>query len=82
VSGRPLDIHRELIDWKGLVAAWLPGSEGAGVADILFGRVAPTGTLPITWPVTVYDEPINLGDSKAGLFPFGYGLTYPAASGF
>jgi beta-glucosidase len=77
VSGRPLDIHAELPDWQGLVASWLPGTEGEGVADVLFGRVAPTGKLPVTWPVAPADEPINEGDGKVGLFPFGFGLTYP-----
>lgn len=80
ISGRPLDIHKELNDWKAFVASWLPGSEGEGVADILFGRVSPSGTLPITWPLTVADEPINLGDNKPGLFSFGFGLSYPARS--
>jgi beta-glucosidase len=82
VSGRPLDIHRELPNLRGLVASWLPGTEGQGVADVLFGRVAPTGTLPVTWPTTVDDEPINVGDGKTGLFPFGFGLTYPASESF
>jgi beta-glucosidase len=60
----------------------LPGTEGGGVADVLFGRVSPSGTLPVTWPVTPQDEPINVGDGKTGLFPFGYGLSYPAVPGF
>jgi beta-glucosidase len=76
VSGRPLIIdpaQRREID--GLVAAWLPGSEGAGVADDLFGRHAYTGRLPMTWPRTLAQEPINVGDRNYHpLYRFGYGL--------
>lgn len=49
VSGRPLDIKSEAKNWDAVVAAWLPGSEGQGVADILFGDYNFTGTLPIPW---------------------------------
>jgi beta-glucosidase len=58
-----------------LVAGWLPGSEGEGVADVLFGRQPFTGKLPVTWPRTVAQEPINVGDASYDpLFPFGWGL--------
>jgi beta-glucosidase len=58
-----------------LVASWLPGSEGAGVADVLFGRKKFTGKLPVTWPRTVDQEPINIGDADYDpLFPYGFGL--------
>ncbi|MFB9237984.1 glycoside hydrolase family 3 N-terminal domain-containing protein [Plantactinospora siamensis] len=80
VSGRPLDIAAQLPDWRALVAAWLPGSEGAGVADVLFGAYAPTGKLPMTWPASAGQEPINDGDGRTGLFPYGYGLSYGAAT--
>src|SRR3954471_9150516 len=76
VSGRPLDIASELPNFSALLAAWLPGSEGAGVADVLFGDYAPTGKLPVTWMQSAAQEPINDGDGKAALFPYGYGLTY------
>ncbi|GAA4616300.1 glycoside hydrolase family 3 protein [Saccharopolyspora hordei] len=76
VSGRPLDIAAELPNWDALVAAWLPGTEGAGVADVLFGDHEPTGTLPMTWMVSADQQPINEGDGKSPLFPYGYGLTY------
>jgi beta-glucosidase len=57
------------------VASWLPGSEGAGVADVLFGRRPFTGKLPMTWPRTIAQEPINVGDANYDpLFPYGYGL--------
>jgi beta-glucosidase len=49
VSGRPLDIAPYIDDWDAVVAAWLPGSEGMGVADVLFGDVPFTGKLPIEW---------------------------------
>lgn len=76
VSGRPLDIASEIDSWAALVAAWLPGSEGQGVADVLFGAYNPTGRLPMTWMSGVDQQPINEGDGKTGLFPFGYGLSY------
>ena len=76
VSGRPMIIdpsRRQAID--ALVAAWLPGSEGAGVADVLFGRSPFTGRLPMTWPRTLDQEPINVGDEQYDpLYPFGWGL--------
>ncbi len=76
VSGRPMIIdpaQRREID--GLVAAWLPGSEGAGVADDLFGRRAYTGRLPMTWPRSLAQEPINVGDASYDpLYPYGFGL--------
>ena len=54
VSGRPLQIDpAQLNETDALVAAWLPGSEGKGVSDTLFGRKPYTGKLPVTWPKTV-----------------------------
>ncbi|MBM0237917.1 glycoside hydrolase family 3 protein [Micromonospora sp. ATA32] len=76
VSGRPMDIAAELPRWNALLAAWLPGTEGAGVADVLFGAAAPTGKLPMTWMNSVSQQPINAGDGQVPLFPQGYGLTY------
>jgi Glycosyl hydrolase family 3 C-terminal domain/Glycosyl hydrolase family 3 N terminal domain len=62
VSGRPLIIDpAQLRRIDGLVAAWLPGSEGAGVADTLFGVRPFTGRLPMTWPRSLEQEPINIG---------------------
>lgn len=78
VSGRPLDITAQLPGWDALVAAWLPGTEGQGVADTLFGAYNPTGTLPSTWMSGVSQQPINDGDGKAALFPYGYGQRFPA----
>jgi len=76
VSGRPLILDPPQLDEiDGLVAAWLPGSEGEGVSDTLFGRRPYTGKLPVTWPRTLDQEPINVGDANYDpLFPFGFGL--------
>jgi beta-glucosidase len=62
-----------------LVAAWLPGSEGTGVADTLFGARPYSGRLPVTWPQSLDQEPINVGDRDYDpLYPYGYGLrTHP-----
>ncbi|MFJ4694294.1 glycoside hydrolase family 3 N-terminal domain-containing protein [Streptomyces sp. NPDC088766] len=78
VSGRPLDIADRLPDWRALLAAWLPGTEGNGVSDVLFGDHAPTGKLPVTWMRGASQQPINDGDGKTPLFPYGHGLTYGA----
>ena len=77
VSGRPLILDpKQLSEIDGLVAAWLPGSEGAGVADTLFGKVPFSGKLPVTWPRTLAQEPINIGDANYDpLYPYGFGLT-------
>src|SRR4051812_35788352 len=76
VSGRPMIIDpAQLNETDALVASWLPGSEGEGVADVLFGRRPFTGKLPMTWPRTLDQEPINVGDADYDpLFPYGYGL--------
>ncbi|GIH05028.1 hypothetical protein Rhe02_30950 [Rhizocola hellebori] len=76
VSGRPLDIASQLPNWNALMAAWLPGTEGQGVADVLFNVAAPTGKLPMTWMSSASQQPINDGDGKAPLFAYGFGLSY------
>ncbi|MDX6515904.1 MAG: beta-glucosidase, partial [Gaiellaceae bacterium] len=77
VSGRPLILGDGVAGWEGLVAAWLPGSEGSGVADVLFGDVTPGGKLPHSWPRSHDQIPINVGDADYDpLFAFGFGLTY------
>jgi beta-glucosidase len=84
VSGRPLDIAAEVPGWDALLAAWLPGSEGLGVADVLFGDHPPTGTLPVTWMRSAAQQPINAGDGQEPLFPLGHGLRFtptPATPG-
>ncbi|PNT06846.2 hypothetical protein POPTR_013G055600v4 [Populus trichocarpa] len=74
-SGRPVVIQPYLSLMDALVAAWLPGTEGQGVADVLFGDYGFTGKLPRTWFKTVDQLPMNVGDRHYdALFPFGYGL--------
>jgi beta-glucosidase len=77
LSGRPLVANEALAESDAFVAAWLPGTEGQGVADVLFGDHAPTGKLSFSWPRTADQHPVNVGDTEYDpLFPFGYGLTY------
>ena len=77
VSGRPLIITDELEKWAGLIAAWLPGSEGKGVTDVIFGDYNPTGRLSVSWPRSMEQIPINFGDSDYDpLFEYGFGLSY------
>ncbi|UPT44896.1 glycoside hydrolase family 3 N-terminal domain-containing protein [Streptomyces sp. WAC00303] len=76
VSGRPQLIGDRLGDMDALVASWLPGSEGDGVADVLYGKRAFTGQLPVTWPKAEAQLPINVGDAAYDpQFPYGWGLT-------
>nr|XP_048324133.1 beta-glucosidase BoGH3B-like [Ziziphus jujuba var. spinosa] len=76
VSGRPLVIEPHIRSIDALVAAWLPGTEGHGIADVLFGDYGFTGKLPRTWFKTVDQLPMNVGDPHYDpLYPFGYGLT-------
>ncbi|MBO3734952.1 glycoside hydrolase family 3 protein [Glycomyces niveus] len=75
VSGRPIELTSHLAEVDALVAAWLPGSEGAGVADPLFGAAPYGGRLPVTWPRANDQEPMNVGDTAYDpLYPFGFGL--------
>jgi beta-glucosidase len=80
LSGRPLIITGQFQTPDAWVAAWLPGTEGAGVADVLFGDFPFTGKLPYTWPRSNDQLPINKENSAsltgcaAPLFPYGYGL--------
>ncbi|KAG8387192.1 hypothetical protein BUALT_Bualt03G0227700 [Buddleja alternifolia] len=76
ISGRPLVIQPYLPLMDALVAAWLPGAEGDGVADVLFGDYGFTGKSPRTWFKRVDQLPMNVGDKHYDpLFPFGFGLT-------
>lgn len=82
ITGRPLWVNPEINATDAFVVAWLPGSEGQGVADVLFTNtdgeiVHPMqGKLSFTWPATPYQNPINRGDGKTPQFEYGYGLTY------
>jgi beta-glucosidase len=82
ISGRPLVITDQLPLADAWVAAWLPGTEGAGIADVLFGDYPFTGKLSYSWPRSNEQLPINIHNSAdrigcdAPLFPLGYGLKY------
>ncbi|MDQ0598689.1 beta-glucosidase [Streptomyces canus] len=76
VSGRPQLIGDRLGEIDALVASWLPGTEGDGVADVIYGKRAFTGQLPVTWPKSQEQLPINVGDTAYDpQFPYGWGLT-------
>jgi beta-glucosidase len=81
LSGRPLVISDEYQIADAWVAAWLPGTEGSGITDVLFGDYPFTGKLPFTWPRSNDQLPINIHNLAANatgcdapLFSFGYGL--------
>ncbi len=77
ITGRPLIVTEEIKDADAFVVAWLPGTEGNGVSDVLFGDVAPTGKLSFSWPVDMANVPVNFDDEDYNpLFKLGYGLTY------
>ena len=83
LSGRPMWVNPELNQSDAFVAAWLPGSEGAGVADVLVGDAAGAprndfrGTLSFSWPKDAAGAPLNVGEPGYDpLFAYGYGLTY------
>ncbi len=73
LSGRPLWMNREINAADAFIASWLPGSEGAGVPDILFGKQAATGRLSFSWPAKCNGHPVN--DEEGALFNRGYGLS-------
>ncbi len=75
ISGRALEVTEQIDQADAFIAAWLPGSEGAGVADFLFAKdgYKPKGRLPHVWPKHASDLPLEIGDERA-LFPFGFGL--------
>ena len=77
ISGRPIILGDVLDAANAVVAAWLPGTEGDGVADVLFGAYKPTGRLSCSWPANMSQIPINVGDPRyAPLFPYGHGLSW------
>jgi beta-glucosidase len=81
VSGRPQVIGDQLGEMNAVVASWLPGTEGAGVADVLFGKRPFSGRLPVSWPRTEDQQPLNVGDASYDpQYPFGWGLTTQAAA--
>ena len=77
LSGRPLIIDKVIDKADAFVAAWLPGTEGRGVTDVLFGDFKPVGKLSFSWPRSMDQIPINVGDKNYDpLFEFGFGLSY------
>jgi beta-glucosidase len=75
-SGRPMILGTALRASDAFIAAWLPGTEGEGMADVLFGDAKPTGKLPREWPKNDRQFAANAMKDKP-LFPCGYGLSYP-----
>ena len=77
LSGRPMILGDALDSSDAFIAAWLPGTEGTGVADVLFGDYKPTGKLPQAWPKSMDQLPLSTdAASKDAQFPFGFGLSY------
>ncbi|WP_179951032.1 glycoside hydrolase family 3 N-terminal domain-containing protein [Xylanimonas oleitrophica] len=75
VSGRPQLVADQLGDIDALVASWLPGTEGTGVADVLFGETPFTGRLPVSWPRVDDRTTTNVGDADYDpQFAYGWGL--------
>ncbi|PKP53113.1 MAG: hypothetical protein CVT92_05955 [Bacteroidetes bacterium HGW-Bacteroidetes-1] len=82
VSGRPMIIGEILPYTDAFIAAWLPGTEGNGVADVLFGDFQPKGKLTHTWPGNMNQVPVNFGDENYNpLFEYKHGLqSFPETS--
>jgi beta-glucosidase len=83
LSGRPMWVNPEINASDAFVAAWLPGSEGGGIADVLFGNADGSvrndfrGRLSYSWPRRVDQSPLNRGDAHYDpLFAYGFGLRY------
>ncbi|HEU4479416.1 MAG TPA: glycoside hydrolase family 3 N-terminal domain-containing protein [Pyrinomonadaceae bacterium] len=76
ISGRPLIIDKVIDKADAFIAAWLPGTEGRGVTDVLFGDFKPVGRLSFSWPRSMNQIPINIGDANYNpLFKYGFGLS-------
>ncbi|MFO7446018.1 MAG: glycoside hydrolase family 3 N-terminal domain-containing protein, partial [Ignavibacteriaceae bacterium] len=76
VSGRPMIIQSILDDSDAIIAAWLPGTEGDGISDVLFGDYQPKGLLSHSWPRSMDQIPINIGDDNYDpLYEYGFGIT-------
>ncbi|MDG1046707.1 MAG: glycoside hydrolase family 3 N-terminal domain-containing protein [Bacteroidia bacterium] len=81
ISGRPLIVSQQIEQSDAFIAAWLPGSEGDGVAEVLFGEYNFTGKLPHSWPKSFANFEGKYGpnfwdESNIPLFKYGYGLQY------
>jgi beta-glucosidase len=80
IAGRPLVVNQELEASTAFVAAWLPGSEGQGIADVLFGDYDFQGRLSFSWPKSTDQLSVNENGDQSPLFPIGHGLTYKTSS--
>jgi beta-glucosidase len=79
LSGRPLYTNPQINAADAFVEAWLPGSEGEGVADVLTGKYDFTGKLSFSWPKRPDQTPLNVGDANYDpQFAYGFGLSYAA----
>lgn len=76
ITGRPLIVNETIDNSNAFLVAWLPGTEGGGVADILFGKENLSGKLSFSWPKSMEDIPCNYDNDCDPLYPLGYGLTY------
>jgi beta-glucosidase len=77
LSGRPMILDKTIDKADAFVAAFLPGTEGDGVADVLFGDYKPTGKLSFSWPRSMAQVTVHRDDAGYDpLFPYGYGLSY------
>jgi beta-glucosidase len=77
ISGRPMIVTDVLNRADAFIAAWLPGTEGQGITDVLFGDYKPTGKLSFSWPRSMAQLPVNINSGNYDpLFKYGYGLTY------
>lgn len=77
ITGRPLIINEALDDANSFVVAWLPGTEGNGVSDVLFGDVNPSAKLSFSWPKSMENIPVNFDQENYDpKFKIGYGLTF------
>jgi beta-glucosidase len=76
ISGRPMIIEPILHYADAIIAAWLPGTEGEGISDVIFGDYAPSGLLSRTWPINMNQVSMNVGDLVYNpLYPYGFGIT-------
>ena len=75
ITGRPMDISAIADKCDAIVAAWLPGTEGGGIAEVLYGNYEFPGKLSASWPRSTAQEPVNVGDATYDpLYPYDYGL--------
>ena len=76
ITGRPLIVNETINNSNAFMVAWLPGTEGGGVADVLFGKENVQGKLSFSWPKNMEDIPCNYDNECEPLFPLGFGLNY------